>query len=237
MDYPENLDQHKPDLVDEQWNKILRPLFPEDVTTVLTDMDTISGIPYPEEEVLISSAIAKRRREFIAGRLCARQALAKLGIFNFPIIMGKDRLPIWPPNIIGSISHTRGLCGVAVAYKNKVMNIGLDMECIGRLKRDCWHLVCTANEQSWIEAQPLDSQGRLAAMIFSAKECFYKCQYLITKKWIGFHDAEVLVNLDGSEFEMRLLGDISDVFKRDAVFIGRYLFHQSYVLTGITLLE
>ena len=59
---------------------------------------------YPEERALISGVIEKRAHEFSTGRFCARQALLEFGIDNFPVLRGEQREPIWPKNIVGSIS-------------------------------------------------------------------------------------------------------------------------------------
>ena len=45
----------------------------------------------PEEEAFVANVVPKRRREFTAGRICARKALEVLGVRNFPVLRGKDR--------------------------------------------------------------------------------------------------------------------------------------------------
>ena len=65
-----------------------------EIITVGADISTLVGELYPEEESFIANAQHKRRREFTAGRLCAREALSHLGINNFPILVGKNREPI-----------------------------------------------------------------------------------------------------------------------------------------------
>jgi 4'-phosphopantetheinyl transferase EntD len=61
----------------------------------------------PEEAAMIEASVARRRREFAAGRLCARRALAAIGGPWLPIPMGRLRQPIWPSGYDGSISHDR----------------------------------------------------------------------------------------------------------------------------------
>src|SRR3979409_1002599 len=51
-------------------------------------------------------ATQKRQREFLAGRWCAEEALQCLGAGSTHVAMAKDRAPIWPDGVVGSITHT-----------------------------------------------------------------------------------------------------------------------------------
>lgn len=223
---------------DKKQEKILNRLFPGYVITEEVNPETVSGIIYPEEEVFIEKAVLKRKNDFKSGRFCAKKALAKLGIERFPIKMANDRSPIWPDGIVGSIAHTQGYCGVAVAVKENAKSLGLDMECVDRLKSSCRHLVCTEDEIAAINARPENIQDKLAAFIFSAKECFYKCQFTINRCWAGFHDVKISLDIDINNegyFEIILLKDIGCYFTKGSSFKGKYIFNQRYVLTGMTI--
>ena len=50
----------------------------------------------PEEAAFLGRAVPKRVREFAAGRLCARRALAQFGISDFPLRVAADRQAVWP---------------------------------------------------------------------------------------------------------------------------------------------
>ena len=65
----------------------------------------------------MANAVPKRIQEFADGRLCARRALEEFGVTNFPIRMARDRQPVWPDSLIGSITHTAGLCAAVVAER------------------------------------------------------------------------------------------------------------------------
>jgi len=73
------------------------------------------------------------------------------------------------------------------------------------------------------------------ALVFSAKECLYKCQYALSKKWVGFHDVTISVNPNKNEFEAIFLIDVKSCFERGACLRGKYFFSNGYVLTGMTL--
>src|SRR5208282_5779110 len=64
----------------------------------------------PEEAAYLGRSVPKRAQEFAAGRVCARRALAELGVVDFPLRVGEDREPLWPEGTVGSITHTTGFC-------------------------------------------------------------------------------------------------------------------------------
>ncbi len=80
----------------------------------------------PEEAAFLGRAVPKRVREFAAGRLCARRALAEFGISDFPLRVADDRQAVWPSSMIGSITHTAGLCAAVVAERARIAALGLD---------------------------------------------------------------------------------------------------------------
>lgn len=170
---------------------LLAALFPHDVAAAETRQPGDPARLHPAEAGHVARAIAKRAGEFAAGRLCARQALAQLGIHGFPLRMGEDRRALWPQGIIGSITHTHGFYGVVAARGAHYRGIGIDAEIIGRVGRHLWPKICTPAETAWLEAQDEAAQARLGALVFSAKEAFYKCQYELTRAWVGFHDVEL----------------------------------------------
>jgi 4'-phosphopantetheinyl transferase EntD len=210
-------------------------LFPGYVITEEANPLFIEGMLLPEEEALICNAVPQRRKEFIAGRLCARRALAQLAIRDFPILMAMDRSPIWPPGIVGSISHAEGYCGVALARKTEIESVGFDAECVDGLNWDCWEQICTPKELSWIHSLPHKDQQRFVALIFSAKECFYKCQLTASKRWMNFHDITISVNPNIAEFETRFMVDTGHFFAKRSCHKGKFFFRGSYVFTGMTL--
>jgi len=91
--------------------------------------DEMLGIElFPEELRSLGRAVDKRRREFTTGRACARAALSQLGIGPTAIPGGARGQPLWPPGIVGSITHCRGYCACAVARAERVVSLGIDAE-------------------------------------------------------------------------------------------------------------
>ena len=167
---------------------LLAALFPPGIHAAEQRQPGDPALLYPEEALHVRQAIAKRVGEFAAGRLCARQALAQLGIVDFPLAVGSDRRPQWPEGVVGSITHTHGFGGAVVAPRERYRGIGVDAEVIGRVKPALWEKICTPQEIAWLGQLAASEQERLGALIFSAKEAFYKCQYGLTESWVGFQD-------------------------------------------------
>lgn len=82
----------------------------------------------PGEAQLVAGASIGRRREFATVRACARDALASLGATSGPILHAPSGAPVWPSNVVGSMTHCRGFRAAAVASKDDVAGIGIDCE-------------------------------------------------------------------------------------------------------------
>jgi len=196
---------------------------------------------FPEEERAVERAVAKRRREFGAGRVCARHALGRLGVDPVPLIRGDDGVTGWPAGIAGSISHCHTLCAVALARTGDARGIGLDVEELGRMKPAMARLIATDRERAWSAARSDRAPEDWYTMIFSAKESVYKCLYPLLRRWIGYHDAEIRIETQRREFgvEVNLEPDQDGASGRSPsryTLQGRYLFlRQGLVATGIVL--
>jgi 4'-phosphopantetheinyl transferase EntD len=135
----------------------------------------------------------KRSLDFSTGRFCAKKALLSLGINNADILIGDNNEPLWPQNITGSISHSNHLVGAITSSKDKVISIGIDIETIGKVGPDVWNLVFTTAEQNFISALEKHQQELYSTLLFSAKECFYKLQFPLTKQYIDFKEVEITI--------------------------------------------
>jgi 4'-phosphopantetheinyl transferase EntD len=81
---------------------MIEKLFPCDVVSVVAKPEMWAEELHPNEAALISGAVAKRRREFAAGRSCARKALRILGFEGNAVLVGR----------IGSRSGLKGWSAV-----------------------------------------------------------------------------------------------------------------------------
>jgi 4'-phosphopantetheinyl transferase EntD len=192
----------------------------------------------PAEAVYLGRSVPKRVQEFAAGRLCARRAMAEFGVEDFALQVAGDRQPIWPDTLVGSITHTAGLCVAVVAERRLLAALGMDSEIVGDATRDTWPTICSFQEAAWIESLPAPQQAQAVTLIFSAKEAFYKCQYPLTGEWLNFHDLLVEPLGWGPETAAFSIRSTRRLALEDHVTLpipGQYLFHQQYVSTGVAL--
>ena len=214
----------------------IRALFPPGVHTVCTTEDPDLDLLYPAETEFIHRVASKRGREFAMGRLCARRALAHFGIRNFPLLVGKDRAPLWPTGIIGSLSHTRGICAVAVARRNEVAGIGLDLEAAEDLKQSLFRVVFTQNETAALKNLPDRKAGQLAKIMFSAKESVFKCIHPLTGCFLNFQDCEVELEEKSNTFSAKVTADALQPRWGGRTLSGRFEYGSDYIATGVTLM-
>jgi hypothetical protein len=80
---------------------------------------------FPSELKMMQRSARKRLSEFTAGRFYARRALGVLGRRPAPIVSNSNQAPIWPPGIVGSISHCEQFCGAMVARTGDILALGL----------------------------------------------------------------------------------------------------------------
>jgi 4'-phosphopantetheinyl transferase EntD len=172
---------------------------PPCIAVAEADISRTDGPLWPEEAVRVARAVPVRQREFVAGRVLARQALALLGGPQTAIPAGEDRLPCWPPGYTGSISHSRQVAAAAVARLTDVAAIGIDIEEIGRVRTELAPQIASPAELAGQLTRLPDRQVALG-VIFSAKEAFYKAQFPITRRFLGFLDVEVDLDPDAGGF-------------------------------------
>lgn len=159
----------------------------------------------PEERAIIASAVPKRRREFAAGRRCARELLAQLGHPGFPLLRNTDRTPRWPAEIVGSISHSGTLCVAAIAARASFTSLGVDVEPDAALAPRLWRRICTAAELEQLgRSAPVAEHGRLVRLVFSAKEATYKSVHPLVGTTFGLLDIEIRIDSERRRFTPRL---------------------------------
>jgi 4'-phosphopantetheinyl transferase EntD len=189
------------------------------------------------EAECVRHAVPKRVMEFAAGRACARRALRELGIEDFALLAAEDRQPIWPASIVGSITHTVGFCAAAVAPRRLLAGIGIDSEQVDKVGRDLWDTICRPEEASWRDALPSEQQRAAVALVFSAKEAFYKCQYPLSGEWLDFHDLYVEPiewGVQSGQLTVQAMRRISVEARSEWPIVGRFLFHESYVTAAVS---
>jgi 4'-phosphopantetheinyl transferase EntD len=187
----------------------------------------------PAERELVARSVEKRVREFSAGRACARAGLAALGLGAAPLLNGSDRAPLWPSGVVGSITHTESYCVAVVGLKSTFSGIGVDAEGVGRVDPSLWPLTMRAEERAWLQSLDEPANREMATLIFCAKEAFYKCQYALTRGWVGFE--EVLVTLRDDAFEISAPDELRRIADLPSPWTGRFRREDELVVAGIAL--
>jgi 4'-phosphopantetheinyl transferase EntD len=137
-------------------------------------------------------ATQKRQREFLAGRWCAAEALQCLGAGSTHVAMAKDRAPIWPDGVVGSITHTGDFAAAAVAWAADIAGLGIDSEQIldPAAARDIAD-ICMVDEATLFKAAHGRSFCEFCTFVFSAKEAVFKCLFPLTRKFLEFSDVRI----------------------------------------------
>jgi len=216
---------------------LIERLLPDVVACAETREDVVDVELFAEEEASVGRAVDKRRREFIAGRACARLALGRLGIAPVAIPNGPRGEPRWPPGVVGSITHCAGYRACAVARSADVAAVGIDAEPNAPLPAGVLEEVASGPEREFIaSARAGDRELDLGRLVFSAKESVYKAWFPLTQRWLGFMDAELSLDLAAATFRARLLVPGPRV-RGEAVteFHGRWAVEARIVCTAVVV--
>jgi 4'-phosphopantetheinyl transferase EntD len=216
---------------------VLAEMLPPEAVAVEAFDDARDAPLFPEEEATVRRAVEKRRREFATTRMCARAALAQLGVPAVAILPGDRGAPQWPAGIVGSMTHCLGYRAAAVARAEHVVTIGLDAEPDAALPGGVLQVVASPSEQARLSALaaafPGPSWDRL---LFSAKESVYKAWFPLTQKWLGFDDADITIDPTDGTFAARLLvpGPVLDGGPLTG-FTGRWVARHELIATTIAV--
>lgn len=177
-------------------------------------------------------ASVKRRAEFAAGRVCARQALKAGGYFG-PSLLPPDArgLPTWPDGWVGSISHTDGIAVAAVDHRDNCDALGVDIE---RLLDDqaCNEIqAIVASPSELILLNPL-SRNHALTLLFSAKEALYKALFPNVGRFFDF-SAAIATDWRPDVLTLSLAVHWSSRWKQGAEIRATYAFHDDHVLTMV----
>ncbi len=191
------------------------------------DLQNYHGL-HPLEQALVSHSVDIRKAEFGDARWCAHQALSDLGEWNNePILRGERGMPLWPRDITGSMTHTEGFRAAVVAPKSRVRSMGLDAEPAQPLPREVISSIARPGEMPQLER--LQSEGIECAdrLLFCAKEATYKAWFPMTRRWLGFEEAEIDIRSDGTFISYLLIRPTPVPF-----ITGRWMLDDGYVIAA-----
>jgi 4'-phosphopantetheinyl transferase EntD len=219
---------------------LIERLLPEFVACAEAAEDARGIELFPEEQTSIAHAVDKRRREFMTGRACARLALSRLGVPVAAIASGEHGEPLWPAGVVGSITHCAEYRACAVARAGAVVTLGIDAEPNRPLPQGVLEEVAYGRELEFLAGcSPPFLGGHevdVARLLFSAKEAVYKAWFPLTRRWLGFEDVELSIDLANAAFRARLLvpAPVVDGTPLNE-FPGRWALERGVICTAIVM--
>lgn len=182
---------------------LLKDILPPGVAVAGGPIGTCDSSAFDVEEQGLGRAVLKRKREFRAGRSYARAALSILGIEPCGIPVGEQRQPVWPPGIVGSITHTDRLSLAIAARSADFRVLGIDIEPNTALDPDLIALVCRPEEREGDGGRGSGGLDR-AKLLFVIKEAFFKAYFPATGAFLEFENVLTTIDMYNQSFHAEL---------------------------------
>ncbi|MGW0810812.1 4'-phosphopantetheinyl transferase family protein [Nonomuraea sp. NPDC002799] len=215
---------------------MIERILPGAVVAVEAFGDLPDAMLFPEEEAVVARAVAKRRMEFATVRRCARAALAELGLPAVPILPGERGAPVWPPGVVGSMSHCQGYRVCALAREQHVETVGVDAEPDAALPGGVLAAVSDAAERARLaELAAVRPEVSWDRLLFCAKEAVYKAWFPLTRRWLDFSEASVTIDPAGTFAARLLIEGTTPEGRRLTGFQGRWLAEGGLVIAAIAV--
>ncbi|MFG1914306.1 4'-phosphopantetheinyl transferase [Micromonospora sp. NPDC048898] len=214
----------------------MRDLLPSTVAVAVAGPDDWVGELLAAEQACLSDqAVPTRRRDFTAGRVCARRALTGLGLPP-TAVPAAERAPVWPAGVVGTITHTAGYCAAAAAHTSDIRSVGMDAEQHREISPGVRRLVLLPEEEAHLARLP--SGIFWPIVLFSAKETVYKVWHPVVGSWLDFQDARLDIDPDAGTFTARIAPARiaeADVDDPPATISGRFVVADGLVRTAAVL--
>lgn len=175
----------------------------------------------------------KRRRQYILGRLAAEEMLRSLIDDSSPITNGPRGEPIWPPGVVGSITHTSSIAIAVGALAEVVRGVGVDAEeKTRRISEGVIEKISRDEERRWIY-EKTDEVNERALTLFSVKESIFKALYPTYRRELSFKDAQVTIGPAGDI--TALLSHVSSDMTIQEELTGQVISDPSFIVTLVIL--
>ncbi|MFR9800285.1 4'-phosphopantetheinyl transferase family protein [Streptomyces sp. MS06] len=173
---------------------MIRTLLPACAAALESTCELTGPALFEAERRQVADVLPARRAEYATVRRVARACLAELGVPPAALVRGADGAPRWPAGTVGSLTHCRGYRAAAVARSRDADGMGIDAEPCAPLPSRVLARVTSAAERAHLAEL---AAGRphvpWCRVLFSAKEAYYKIWYPAMGCWLGFDDAEVVL--------------------------------------------
>lgn len=195
--------------------------------------DHLSELPDAEQQC-VRNAVEKRRREFSTGRFLASRALIELQVPRTAILKGERNEPIWPPGVVGSITHNDYLCLVVVARISDCAGLGIDVEGRHADVRKLSRLILREDELQHASTALATTPDEHVRLAFSAKESIYKAIYPLVRRFVDFTDVSVELQPAQCRFTATAPQDAT-LNRLIAAGEGAYVYSDDALITGFCL--
>jgi 4'-phosphopantetheinyl transferase EntD len=140
----------------------------------------------PEESAAFANSIVKVRRASGAARIVARELLSRLGYVGCSLPKSESGATTWPDGATGSLAHDSRIALAAIARRDGMDALGVDVEPAEFLPSDLLEIVATPQERQMIGNDLL-----AARLLFVVKEAVYKAVHPLDRKFLEHQDVEV----------------------------------------------
>ena len=206
------------------------------VLTATTQLKPLT-ILSQEERNHIKGASLPRQREFSTSRWCARKSLKKLGENSGLILTGEQREPLWPPGIVGSITHAKGMYCAVAGQGSDYLSLGIDVEPVKRrITNKTFAVIANNDEIEWTKNTG-ENKDLMKLLIFSAKECLFKLLFPLIKMNFSFDAASVYLpsSSPSNNFSIQLKKTLNNQFMKGYSHKGYYFHDDDWLLTFLYL--
>jgi 4'-phosphopantetheinyl transferase EntD len=194
----------------------------------------------PAASLALGAASPGRVAEFATGRHLARIVLDGLGFPGVEVGRGRNREPLWPPGVVGSVTHCDGYCATAATLAPTLGSLGIDAEPHAPLPGGVLERIALPEEAAWTRSH---AGGGIHwdRLLFSAKEAVFKAWFPLTRRWLDFDEARISFSVPGGgdgpqtgRFHAALLV-AAPRYRGGAVsgFSGRFVIDERHVVTAV----
>jgi len=124
---------------------------------------------------------------------------------------------------------------VAVARRDRVAGLGIDLEPAAAIEPDLRRYVCTKRELAGLARRPELPLGVAARLLFSAKEAVYKCLYPLLAVPLAYEDLEIVPDVARARFAVRFGPAVAELRSYETALRGRCRVLAEWIVTGVTL--
>ena len=149
---------------------------------------------HPAEREAAAALLGYRQPEWVGARLAWHAAAGSLGRPLEPLLSGPEHQPLGPAGVAVSLSHKRDLA-VALVGPAQAGALGVDLEGDGRSRLRVAEKVLREEERVALAALSPERQWLEVMVRFAVKEAIYKAVHPVLRRYVGFHEASVEVDL------------------------------------------